>query len=319
MDAEKFGEIVGASVATGVAVTPEQVTEVLTDEELLQAVHARGLVGEATGAIATKSALDSSQEISTPEQAPLSPESLLEGFDQAYQTYSFLLDVANSYRAKVKGYNKPDQLPVVDAGDIRKDVEALLANEDLLAELQAEVDYFTANPEADSPAPGFDLVIIPEGLTTHDEQAVAEGVQAKINSYYSEPYIRPEAYNDKRTPEVTGKGYRIVFFPKHYNVPKGTARNQTNWMNSNNRRTTATELQTATDAEALAYINGLADTKQLDNPSTRFDQTYFRHSDQAPFDDYVSCVSISGNGRLFLGWSFVHYVDSTRALVVPKA
>jgi hypothetical protein len=318
MDVEKFGELVGASVTTGVVVTPEQVTEVLTNEELLQAVHARGLVGEATGAVATKSALDSSQEISTPEQAPLSPESLLEGFDQAYQTYSFLLDASNGARARAKGHQKPAQLEAVPADTIRADVEALLANEDLMAELQAEVDYFTANPEKDSPTPGFEIGIVPEGLTASDEQAVAEGVQAKITTEYT-PYIRPEAYNDKRTPEVTGKGYRIVFFPKHYNVPKGTAQNQTNWMNGSNHHTTTTELQTATDAEALAYINGLADTGALDNPSTRFDQTYFRRSDQAPYVDRVSRVYVSDIGRLYLSRSVVHDGDSARALVVPKA
>lgn len=72
MDVEKFGELVGASVTTGVVVTPEQVTEVLTDKELLQAVRTRGLVSGATGAVATKSALDGSPETSIPEQAPLS-------------------------------------------------------------------------------------------------------------------------------------------------------------------------------------------------------------------------------------------------------
>lgn len=94
-----------------------------------------------------------------------------------------------------------------------------------------------------------------------------------------------------RTPEVIGKGYRLAFAPRHYNVPKGTAKNQTNWLKGNNRRTTATELQTATDAEAMAFINGLVDTKQLDNPNTRFDQTFFRRFDQAPRGDRVSGVA----------------------------
>ena len=188
-----------------------------------------------------------------------------------------------------------------------------------MAELQAEVDYFTANPEADSPTPGFDLVIIPESLTVHDEQAIAKDLQGKIPSDYEQPYIRPEAYNDDRTPEVTGKGYRLAFAPRHYNVPKGTAKNQANWMNGNNRRTTATELQTATDAEAMAFINDLVDTKQLDNPNTRFDQTFFRRFDQAPHDDVVSDVCVDGNGWLFLGESDVHRDYSSRALVVPKA
>lgn len=312
MNNEKLGEIVGASVATGAPVTPEQVVGVLTNEELLQEVQNRGLV---IGAVATT---DTAELVPSPEATPLSPESLLEGFDQAYQTYSFLLDATNSARAEAKGRKKPAQLEAVTTDTVRTDVEALLANEAVMAELQAEVDYFTANPEVDSPTPGFDLVIVPEGLTATDEQAIAGGVQAKITTDYT-PYIRPEAYNDKRTPEVTGKGYRIAFAPRHYNVPKGTATNQTNWMKGNNQRTAATQLETATDAEALAQINNLADTKQLDNPSTRFDQTYFRRSDQAPLGVSVSDVCVDDVGRLFLDWSYVHDGLSTRALVVPKA
>lgn len=303
----------------------EKLLGALSDSELTAVLSAAPAELERRGmevpALAGTLAVTETVETPTPaspEATPLSPESLLEGFDQAYQTYSFLLDATNGARAEAKGRKKPAQLEAVDVDTVRADVEALLANQDLIAELQAEVGYFTTNPEVDSPAPGFDLVIVPEGLTTTDEQAIAGGVQAKITTDYT-PYIRPEAYNDKRTPEVTGKGYRIAFAPRHYNVPKGTATNQTNWMKGNNRRTTATQLETATDAEALAYINGLADTKQLDNPSTRFDQTYFRRSDQAPRGDLVSCVCVDGYGKLDLGWSVVHYDGSSRALVVPKA
>lgn len=304
----------------------EKLLGVLSDSELNALFSAapaelerRGMeVPVIAGTVAVSEAVESITLSTSPEQAPLSPESLLEGFDQAYQTYGFVLDATNSARAEAKGRKKPAQLETVSADDIRTDVEALLANEDVIAELQAEVDHFVANPEADSPAPGFDLVIVPEGLTASDEQAVAEGVQAKITTDYT-PYIRPEAYNDKRTPEVTGKGYRIAFAPRHYNVPKGTAAEQTKWLTAYNQQTAATELQTATDAEALAYINGLADTGALDNPSTRFDQTYFRRSDQAPHDGCVSVVCVFGDGGLFLDGSDVRNVDPARALVVPKA
>ena len=316
MDVKRFGELVGTSVATGVAVTPEQVTRVLTNEELLKAVRARNLVG---GVAATSAVAEVVEAPDSPEQTLLSPESLLEGFDQAYQTYSFLLNAVNGDRAEVKGYNKPDQLPVIPADTIRADVEALLANEAVVAELQAGLDYFTANPEVTSPAPGFDLVIVPESLTVHDERTIAKDLQGKIPSDYDQPYIRPAAYNDGRTPEVTGKGYRLAFAPRHYNVPSGTAKHQTNWMNGNNRRNTATELQTATDAEAMAYINGLVDTEQLNNPATRFDQTYFRRFDQAPRDDAVSNVLVDPYGKLLLIESDVHFDLSARALVVPKA
>ena len=314
MDIERFGEIVGTSVANSTPVTPEQVASTLTNDELLQAVHGRGLV---VGAVAVDSA---SETIESPEAPTLTPESLLETLDTAMVTYTSFVDTVNAARAEAKGRKKPAQLEVVDADIIRKDVEALLANELLMAELQAEIDYFTANPEEGSPEAGFSLGIIPKGLSAADEQAIARGLQAKIPSNYSTPYIRPSNYNDKRTPEVTGKDYLLVFFPHHYNVPKGTTTNQKNcWMNGNNQRTTETELQTATDAEAMSYINGLVDNKQLDDLNTRFDQTYFRRFDQAPRVGYVSGVCVYDDGRLDLGESDVGNVCPARALVVPKA
>ena len=90
-------------------------------------------------------------------------------------------------------------------------------------------------------------------------------------------------------------------------------------MRVNNQLTTATKLQTATDAEAMAFINGLVDNQQLDNPDTRFDQTYFRRFDQAPHDDDVSGVGVLGSGELGLDRSDVDDDGPARALVVPKA
>ncbi|MDQ3158995.1 MAG: hypothetical protein M3P98_02565 [bacterium] len=319
MDKEKFGEIVGTSVANGTQAKPEALLEVFTVDELQQELYKRGM---AVGSVAVDSAYETLITLEsdpTPEALTLTPESLLEGFDQAYSSYLFELDATNAARSEAKGRKKPAQLETVDADVIRTDVEAILANEGVMAELQAEVDYFTHNPEDESPEAAFDLMIVPEGLNLADELAIAADLQGKIPSHFVDPYIRPEAYNDKRTPVVTGKGYRLSFAPRHYNVPKGTAKKQTTWLNGNNHRTTATELQTATDAEAMAYINGLANTGAFDNPTTRFDQTYFRRFDQAPCGGRVSRVNVSDFSGLFLGESYANYVYPTRALVVPKA
>ena len=313
MDIKRFGEIVDASVATGAQVTPEQVASTLTNDELLEAVHARGLV---VGSVAVDS---TSETIKSPEAPNLIPESLLRSLDTALVTYGSFVNTVNTARAEVKRHKKPAQLEVVDADIIHRDVEALLANKGLMAELQAEIDYFTSNPEEGSLEAGFELVVVPEGLSATDEQAIAHNLQGKIPSSYSKPYIRPNNYNDKRASEVTSKGYRLAFAPRHYNVPKDTTTNQANWMNAKNQRTTETKLQTATDAEAMAFINGLVDNQQLDNPDTRFYQTYFRRFDQAPHDDFVSHVGVDGINWLFLGGSFVGGVDPARALVVPKA
>jgi hypothetical protein len=322
MDREKLGEVISAGLASAEVVEAEHLLPVFSDQELLAEVEKRQL---ATGSLALESTLQTglessvdSPEAPTPEHAPLA-ESLRASFDTAYQSYGLLVNVANGVRAEAKGRKKPAQLEAVDAKTIRADVEALLANPDFMSELQTEIDHFTKHPEVGSPEAGFNLIIVPEGLTTADEQAAARNIQTKIPSRYKEPYIRPAGYNDPRTPEVTGKGYRLAVAPRHYNVPKGTASIQTNWMNTANQRTTATELQTATDAEALAAINNLVNDNELDNPATRFDQTYFRRFDQAPVGDRVSDVGFYGDGWLDLDRSHVHDDNPARALVVPKA
>lgn len=258
-------------------------------------------------------------EAETPvERTPLTPETLLATFDSAYLSYSFLLDATNTARAEAKGRKKPAQLETVEPKFIRQEVEDLLTNPAILAELQGDIDHFTMNPEAGSPEVGFDIVIVPEGLTTADEEAIAKSVQAKITTDYN-PYIRGDRYNDPRTPEVTGKGYRIAFAPRHYNVSQDVASEQTSWMKLANLTThKATSLQTATDAEALAFINSLQEAGELNDPNTRFNQTYFRRFDQKPFDDYVSRVCVHDDGLLGLGGSFVRNGNPSRALVVPK-
>jgi hypothetical protein len=253
----------------------------------------------------------------TPEAPVISREGLLATLDTALTTFSSQVDVVNGERAKVKGRKKPEQLKAVDQNVIRAEVEALVSNPAILADLQAEADYFTANPEADSPAVGFDIVIVPEGLTDTDDEAIARDVQSEITTQYS-PYIRGSRYNDKRTPEVTGKGYRIAFAPRHYNVPSGTTTTQTKWMRVANTETTATQLETATDAEALAQIHNLEVTGALDDPDTRFHTSYFRRFDQAPVGVRVSGVYVRGYGGLVLVESGVDYDRSARALVVPK-
>ena len=264
----------------------------------MEAAPAAGSV--ALDGVLSETALPTPETPPTPEAPVVTSESLLATLDTALTTYMSQLDVANAARADVKGrrHDKPALLEAANQDDIRAEVEALAADPVVLAELQAEADYFTANPEKDSPAVGFDIVIVPEGLTDTDEQAIARDVQAKITTQYS-PYVRDSRYNDRRTPEVTGKGYRIAFAPRHYNVPSDTTKNQTKWMDAVNGLSGATELQTATDAEALAQINNLQAVGELNDPNTRFHTSYFRRFDQAPVG-LVSYVCVFGGGRLFL-------------------
>ena len=309
-------EINGIKVSVSPAeLTNEQLTGLA--QEVAEAASVRNLELPAflAGGLAVEA---SAAPTPTPEAPTITAESLLATFDGAYQSYGLLVSAANSTRAEAKGRKKSAPLETVAANTILADVEALLSDPDTLQELQAEIDHFTKNPETGSPEAGFNLIIVPEGLTAADEQAAARDIQAKVTNRY-EPYIRPAKYNDPRTPEVTGKSYRLAFAPRHYNVPSGITSKQTNWMNAANQRTTATELQTATDGEALAAINNLADNNELDNPSTRFDQTYFRRFDQAPVGGGVSSVCVRDLGELALDWSNVRNGRPARALVVPKA
>lgn len=323
MDREKLGEVISAGVASGEAVEAEHLLSVFSYAELLAEVERRQLD---TGAVAGSLAVAESEKANPIETAPLTPESLLATLDTALTTYSSLLNIANGERAKVKGRKKPEQLKVADEAVIRAEAEAIVANPTFLAELQAEADYFTKNPEAGSPEAGFDLMIVPEGLTPADNEVFAGALQNKINALTGQnysPYVRSASYNDKRTAEITGKGYRIVVAPRHYNVASGTASQQTKQMKTQNQRTEATSLQTANDTEALAFINNLLEQVQIPAGSgynaERFHQTYFRRFDQAPVDGSVSCVYVYVDGGLNLGRSVVRNDDPARALVVPKS
>lgn len=335
MDIElKKGVIVQVDVA-------QQTSEWLmsTAREIQAAADARGIT-IAAGSTALEGAAQpdaeavagnndpkASSETSAPERTPLTPETLLATFDTAYQTYSLQIDSANDAREKAKGRIKPAQLEAIGQDTIRKNAEALLAKPAILAELQAEIDYFTENPEAGSPAAGFDLVIVPEGMSADDNEVFAGVLQSKLNVLTGRKYspdVRPPAiYNDKRTPVVTGKGYRIAFAPHHYNVPRGTASQQAAWMKGNNQLTEAISLQTATDTEALAQINNLVEEDQIPAVSEydvdRSHRTYFRRFDQAPVGACVSCACVNDYGKLFLGApSNVRSLIPTRALVVIK-
>lgn len=291
----------------------------ISDTELLAEVTRRGLeaaVSQSAGAVA----LDAAQSETTPENPVVSVESLMATLDTALHTYNSFVDVVNTERASMPGHKKTKLLTAIDEAIIRADVESLVTNPDILAELQADADYFAKYPCADSPAVGFDVVIVPEELTTSDVAAMAVNVQSKVASGYS-PYLRGPLFDDKRIPEVTGKGYRAVFAPRHYNVPNLSTSYQVTWMNRKNEDTKATELQTATDAEAVAQINNLALVGALDDPSSRYEATHFRRFDQGPVDGrvcHVSRVCVNEQGMLLLELSYFGYDLPTRALVVPK-
>lgn len=298
------------------------------DRTALDAEYASHFMGVApnAGNIALKGAqpeatIPTPETTFTPEAPTINSESLLATLDTALTTYSDMVDTVSAARRGGAWTRKknPEQLEAADLSAIRAEVEALVSDTAILADLQKEADYFTANPETDSPAVGFDIDITPEGLTTTDEHAIAKNTLAKFHKRY-DPFFRDDQSNDKRSPEVTGKGYRIAFAPRHYNVPSGTAIKQTSWKNVANASTSSTELVTATDAEALAQINNLHAAGELNDPITSHAKSFYRRFDQDPVDDvYVSKVSIEDSELLDLGMSVVNSEVPARALVVPKS
>lgn len=315
----------------------------LSDEQLASLAHE--VVSEVqernwdlpafVGGAVTSRDLEPQISDNTPEQLPKGSikEGLLEGFEQAYDTYSSVVSTINQARTKSRGFSfkRPTLLEVVDATTVLAEVEALLGDDTLIAELEASA----ARPEApepgevsDSQAPGFDLIIVPEDVTVADEHAVASSLQALVNPDSPEPlFLRPEACYDQRIQESTGKGYRLAFVPRHYNIARGNSKSyQTDQLESINTASKATELKTATDIEALTYISSLLQADKIDNPHrsssahTYYPQTYFTRFDQIPYVHDVSSIGISALGnrdkRIILGTTW--FSSAARALVVPK-
>lgn len=250
-------------------------------------------------------------------EAPvISRESLLDTFDIAFQTFSSQVYVVNNERSKVKGRNKPELLKTVKQDVVRAEVEALIANLNIMAKLQANANYFTAQPEENSPAADFDINIVPEGLTNDDNEIIAAYVQALINNDYY-PQIRGRD-NGTSDPKITGKGFLVAFAPRHYNVPKNSSFSQTVWMKKVNSETKAIQLVTASDSQALAHLNSLQAIGALDDSNSRYDASLFIRFDQIPTIGAIPSVFVDPNGQLSLDLSDSNTFNySTRALVVP--
>lgn len=267
-------------------------------------------------------------------------EQLLSTRDTAYTIYTGMLETANTQRGE------EDKLPIIGRDTINRDIEAALEKPTLLAELQASIDHFTEHPEANSPKPGFRILIVPEGMTDNDNEAVAHDLQTQLDKTQCTGHRTAHISPNRNSPINSGptsRGYALVFAPTHYNVPKAPEdidkipvnengvrlynQWQTGWMGIHNRQNLATKLRTPTDSEATAFIASLLADGQLPTGShadeARFHRTYSSRFDRTPVNDCVESVFVHDDGALRFALLFaassIEIDCPARALAVSKA
>lgn len=273
------------------------------------------------GALSVSATIEPSSTI-TPEPAAVSDTELLHGhllggFAAAYDSYTRAVADANARR------NDAEQLPLTDAETIQAELVAILTPT-VLAELQANVNYFTSHPETDSPQADYNIYIVPGGVTDEDNQATAHRLQQLLNPKDPDGdkdkfrtraryiYVKHTSQDTLIIP--THHDYQIFFAPSHYNVPSGFFARQVDWLVAYNQTLKAIALQTASDEAALAVIDGLVAAGQLTNPGSRYSLARFDR--RALFCYDVPSVTAWNDGialGLDLGGSCPR-----RAIVVPK-
>lgn len=182
-------------------------------------------------------------------------------------------------------------------------------------------------PIKNSPTPGFDIMFVAdEDLTEKQEDDVADGVQAAIPAYQGEPYVYRALHNEPHKQQDVSP-VRVVFAPRHLNLPSGKADAQKAMIAAHNANTeNSTSLRSAGDLEAMTAIlhtirtnpDGI-DWKTSGYDEERFWATYYRNVEATPgADGDVPNVYVGFGGRFYRLNSGASNVVPTRALVVPK-
>lgn len=272
MDNKRFGEIIGASVANGVLPTPEAISSVLTDQELLEAVQARNLViSPALGSIASEGAITdvATEDVETPETlpTPVSPESLAEQLTTAYKGYETVATLLNDSR------KKKEHVEITDRETVAKELEAW-ATEDKLA-------YIAKAMEAD-PELRFTLVATPNVVAKADEiiEMAKEfgNNQPYATSVWSDIYGKYTPEQLSGTDPSNGNAVKFRLIPNKLDpAMQGTVPNQ---------RTRLAQLQVSTPfvgvpgvLEDITFWNTLRASGDSLSTGDVFERTYVRHFD----------------------------------------
>lgn len=272
---------------------------------------------------ATHEADTTSLEALTPEEQAYKAEAL-EALRLSYGSYESVMGAMNSTEERKAARNK---LPVASVAEAQAALEAVLTPAMIQAE-RAQIAEFTANPEANSPEPGFDTVFITtKALTAVDENAVAAYLQSKLPAYTGEPYVYKSLHNETTAHRGDSTETKVVAVrvPRHLNLRRGTVAEQKSVILAHNQDPKQnTTLQTASDLVAMMHIATLIDRGAID-PTTedydeaRFRATYYKDVLAAPRGGVVPVVFVDDNARFNRDRSCVSVVGPSRALMVPRA
>ncbi len=302
MDNKRFGEIIGASVASGVQPTAEAVASVLTDQELLEAVHARNLnLSPALGSIASEGA---TKDVAP---TPLTPEALAEQLDTAYEGYETVAKLLNG------GRKKKEQIPVTDQETLAEEFKTWLSAD--------KVEYVAKAMEAD-PELRFTLVATPNVVATADEIiAIAKEFgknQPQATYVWSDIYGKYTPEQLSGTDPSNGNSAKFSLVPNKLDPAlQGTVAQQ---------RTRLARLQEDNSflgvpsvLEDMAFWNTLRASGDGLTTGNVFDRTYVRHFDlpEKRFGDWsgvpASYVGVGGGPNL--SRSSVDFVNHARVSV----
>lgn len=272
---------------------------------------------------ATYEADTTSLEILTPEEQAYKAEAL-EALRVSHGSYVSVMDAINSTKNRRATNNR---LPVANEAEAQAALEAVLTPAMIRAE-RAQIAEFTANPEANSPEPGFDTVFIPtKALTAADENAVATSLQGKLPAYDGEPYVYEPLHNQATAHggNDTDNTVIAVRVPHHLNLRRGTVAEQKAAIETHNQDPEQdTTIQTASDLVAMMHIATLIASGELDTTTTegydeaRFWATYYKDVLATPRGGIVPGVYVSADARFGRVCSNVYRDSPSRALVVPR-
>lgn len=268
-----------------------------------------------------------SLETLTPEEQAYKAEAL-KGLRLSHGSYVSVMEAING-TAKRRAGRGQNKLPVASVAEAQAALEAVLTPAMIRAE-RAQIAEFTANPEANSPEPGFDTVFITtKALTAADENAIAAHLQRKLPAYPGKSYIYEPLHNESTAhrgndTDDTETKVVAVRVPRHLNLRRGTVDRQKAAIEAHNQDPGQnTTLQTASDLVAMTHIATLIDGGAIDTTTegyneARFWATHYKDVLAAPQGGVVPGVVVYGDARFNRGGSSVGYDGPSRALVVPR-
>jgi len=198
--------------------------------------------------------------------------------------------------------------------------------DEALANMQADIEKAQANPESGDTEFGYIPVFSVNGSWNEAEQdKMSVGLQKQpgLSDYGGDPY-KYEPMHGQATASTARSGtsnYRVQFASLHRNIPEADAVTQALSLREHNATNSTTKLASPDDVEHMNFAYQLAHSGRLNDPETRFINSYARRVEQAidkdgeRAADIVARSCVSGVGRWNRDFSIVDYPFAGRALV----